>query len=229
MFSRAWVGRMVLLGLILLGCFLFSSAQDPTGSKKLRFGGGYDSLEPAQQELVQKWHGEYEAITGGFIDAKLSYDTLPQLSTKLTDGASGRPLGNALSLVQLVESVHGEINKARGDQQYRIYVLLSDHALETLYKCKAFKLVGDNTIYHIGYPINFRQQGGAPSIQISVTRTGYRADIDVDYRPSSGPRALINGHLTSANSDVRAGKNYVNHVRRWAGLGDWWRSLFGIT
>jgi len=242
MFSRAWVGRTVLLGLILLGCFLFSSAQDPTGSKKVRFGGGYDSLEPAQQELVQKWHGEYEAITGRSIDAKLSYDNLPLatrttfdavthalLSTKLTDGATGRPLGNALSLVQLVESVHGEINKARGDQQYRIYVLLSDHALETLYKCKEFKRVGDNTIYHIGYPINFRQQGGAPSIQISVTRTGYRADIDVDYRPSSGPRALINGHLTSANSDVRAGKNYVNHVRRWAGLGDWWRSLFGIT
>ena len=84
MFSRAWVGRRVLLGLILLGCFLLSSAQDPTGSKKVRFGGGYDSLEPAQQELVQKWHGEYEAITGRTIDAKLSYDNLPLLHARLS-------------------------------------------------------------------------------------------------------------------------------------------------
>jgi hypothetical protein len=242
MFFKGWVKRLSLVSIVLLGFFLDVAAQDAGGDVKLRFGGGYDSLSPEQQELVRKWHGEYEAITGRQIDPKISYDNLALstrttfdavthalLGTKLTDGSTGQSLGNALDLVNLVESVHGEINKARGDQQYRIYVLLKENALDVLYRCKEFKRVGDNTIYHIGYPINFRQQGGAPSIQISVTRTGYRADIDVDYRPSGGPRALVNGHLTSANSDVRAGKNYFNHVRRWQGLGDWWRSLFGIT
>lgn len=241
MFLKWPPARFVRFLVLVCGLFLVAFAQNPV-DLKLRFGGGFDSLEPEQQDLVRKWHGEYESITGRQIDPKLSYDNLPLatrttfdavthalLRTKLTDGSTGASLGNALQVVKLVESVHGEINKARGDEQYRIYALLNDNALELLYRSKEFKRVGDNTIYHIGYPINFRQQGGAPSIQISVTRTGYRADIDVDYRSSGGPQALVNGHLTSANSDVRAGKNYLNHVRRWQGLGDWWRSLFGLT
>src|SRR4029453_9557742 len=130
---------------------------------------------PTQKELVQKWHGEKEAITGPNIDAKISYDNLPLstrttfdavtdalLKTKLTDGATGKPLGNALDIVKLVESVHGEINKTRGDQKSRILRFLSDTALELIYQSKEFKRVGDNTIYPIGYPINFRQQGGVP-------------------------------------------------------------------
>jgi hypothetical protein len=242
MFAKGLLARLVLLSILLLGLLPGAFAQSPGGDVKLRFGGGYDSLQPQQQDLVRKWHGEYEAITGRQIDPKLSYDNLALstrttfdavthalLRTKLTDGSTGASLGDALQVVKLVESVHGEINRARGDQQYRIYVLLNDNALDLLYRSKEFKRVGDNTVYHLGYPINFRQQGGAPSIQISVTRTGYRGDIDVDYRSSGGPQALVNGHLTSANSDVRAGKNYVNHVRRWQGLGDWWRSLFGLT
>ena len=101
--------------------------------------------------------------------------------------------------------------------------------MDKLYKCTQFRRTGDNSVYHIGYPINFRQQGGAPSIQFSITRTGLRADIDVDYRKSSGPTALINGHLTAGNSDVRAGGNYFRHINRWEGFGDWWQSLFGFT
>ena len=61
-----------------------------------------------------------------------------------------------------------------------------------------------------------------------MTRTGRRADIDVDYRSSSGPQALLNGHLTSANSDVRAGNNYEKHVDRWQGFENWWRQFFGL-
>lgn len=54
-----------------------------------------------------------------------------------------------------------------------------------------------------------------PSIQVSLTRTGKRAYIDVDYRSSRGPKALVNGHLTSVNSNVRAGSNCFGRVRRW--------------
>ena len=38
------------------------------------------------------------------------------------------------------------------------------------------------------------------------------------------PQAMFNGHLTSANSDVRAGDNHDKHVGRWGGFVAWWRT-----
>lgn len=226
--------------LLLLSC-LMSSQLAGQENVAIRFGGGYDSLSPEQQALVRDWHQEYASITGNRIDAKTGYDNLKVSvrttfdavtnalqQTKLTD-AEGNSLGTALGLVKLVESVHGEVPHTRGDEQFRVYVRLQDDALRKLYQCVQFRRTADNGIYHIGYPINFRQQGGSPSIQFSVTRTGLRADIDVDYRSSGGPQALVNGHLTSANSDIRAGSNYARHIGRWEGLGNWWQSLFGFT
>lgn len=230
--------RITALGLLLLVCRQPLAYGQGSGAPIPVFGGSYKSLAPQQQELVNKWFAEYEKITGNQLDPETSYDTLrPSVRTtfeavthalmksRLT-APNGESLGNALSLVKLVESVHGEIPSARGDQQFRVYVLLTDDAVDKLYKAVEFKRIGDNSIYHIGYPINFRQQGGMPSIQFSVTRTGLRADIDVDYRSSSGPMALVNGHLTAANSDVRAGGNYFRHTKRWTGFGDWWKSIF---
>jgi len=226
------------IALLLLTCCLPVCRAQSVGTPGALFGGSYERLAPQQQELVQRWFVEYEKVTGNRADPQTSYDTLrPSVRTtfeavthalmksKLTD-AKGQSLGNALSLIKLVESVHGEIPKTRGDEQFRIYVLLTDDAFDKLYQSVEFKRTGDNSVYHIGYPINFRQQGGVPSIQISVTRTGLRADIDVDYRSSSGPVALVSGHLTAANSDVRAGANYLHHTRRWTGFADWWKSLF---
>ena len=85
----------------------------------------------------------------------------------------------------------------------------------------------DNTVYHYGYPLSYRQDG-LPSIQFSMAKDGRHADIDVDYRSSRFPTALFNGHLTAANSDVRAGSNTQKHLQRWQGLTDWWRNLFGL-
>ena len=68
-----------------------------------------------------------------------------------------------------------------------MYVRLTEGALDRLERSQEFKREGDNTVYHKGYPINYRQQGGAPSIQISIALDGRRADIDVDYRSSSFP------------------------------------------
>jgi hypothetical protein len=47
----------------------------------------------------------------------------------------------------------------------------------------------------------------------------------VDYRPGVFPKAPYSGHLSSANSDVRAGLNYLVHDGRWQGLKAWWTSL----
>ena len=108
-----------------------------------------------------------------------------------------------------------------------MYVLLEDGARSTLEKSQEFKLGHLNTVYHVGYPYSFRQGGKLPSIQFSISEDRTRADIDVDYRSSKMPQAMFNGHLTSANSDVRAGDNHDKHVGRWGGFVAWWRTTFG--
>jgi hypothetical protein len=55
------------------------------------------------------------------------------------------------------------------------------------------------------------------------------ADIDVDHRSSTFPKALFNGHLTTSNSDARAGDNLDRHDDRWEGLNGWWREVFGFS
>src|SRR5689334_23007581 len=117
--------RVSLLLVVFFSTILTASAQQPSTGIKLRFGGGFDSLEPEQQALVHKWHGEYEQITGRTLDPEVSYDNLPLatrttfdavthalLRTKLTDGATGQSIGNGLELVKLVESVHGQLQNA---------------------------------------------------------------------------------------------------------------------
>jgi hypothetical protein len=137
----------------------------------------------------------------------------------------GKPMGTALDIIDMIERISGQIPKARGDRQFRAYAYLNPGAMNKLHAAREFKRVHDNTVYHIGYPVNFRQQGGVPSIQISIARTGRRADIDVDYRSSAAVKVRVSGHLTSANSDVRAGHNAAVHNRRWNGLALWWREL----
>ena len=131
--------------------------------------------------------------------------------------------------IEHVESISGQVPGASGDHQFRIYVRLIPDALDTLARSQEFKRGVDNTVFHKGYPTNYRAQGGTPSIQVSIAPDGHRADIDVDYRSSSFPAAMFNGHLSSANSDVRAGDNVDRHSRRWAGLQNWWRSFFGVN
>ena len=149
------------------------------------------------------------------------------MQSSLTD-ANGTSLGDALSLVDRIDAVHGKIPGERGDHQFRMYVRLTPTAIDTLRRSNQFLRDSDNSVYHKGYPQSYREQGGTPSIQFSVALDNRRADIDVDYRSSSFPAALFNGHLTAANSDVRAGNNYDRHVNRWAGFQNWWRGFLGI-
>jgi hypothetical protein len=206
-------------------------------SPQTGLGGKYSALLPEQKALIERWVNEVHKITGVRPDPESSYDQLPLSSrttfeavthalvnSKLTD-PSGKPIGRAIDVVDLVERIAGRVPGTRGDHQFRVYVYLKRGAVDKLYLSREFQREHDNTVYHIGYPISFRQQGGAPSIQFSVTRTGYRADIDVDYRSSSKTRALFNGHLTSGNSDVRAGSNYSTHTRRWTDLPNWWQAI----
>ncbi len=222
----------------LFGLSLFAQQQGPATPQT--FNGTYAQLRPAQKKLIDEWYGEYNKMTGENLPPS-DYDQLSLstrttfeavthalLTTKLTD-KQGQSLGNALDLVEAIEAVNGKVPRARGDLQFRVYVMLKPNAVQTLKDSSEFFRDRDNTVYHHGYPLNYRQDGGAPSIQYSIAKDGRHADIDVDYRSSGIPVALFNGHLTASNSDVRAGNNTQRHVQRWNGLTDWWRNLFGLA
>ncbi len=205
------------------------------------FGGSYASLAPEQVRLIEDWVRSFSEITGREIAPESFYNEHVKLSTKTTFDAvtnalmttpltdeSGRSLGTALDLVAHMETVRGKVKGERGDRQFRMYVKLRTDAIDILNQCREFNRKADNAIYHKGYPINYRQSGSIPSIQISIARNSERADIDVDYRSSMFPLALFNGHLTASNSAVRAGDNYQRHSSRWEGFANWWRGLFGV-
>jgi hypothetical protein len=139
------------------------------------------------------------------------------MTTPLTD-ASGQKYGDGLALIERVDAVKGEIPGTRSDRQFRIYVRLTPTAREMLERSRKFKRGIDNSIYHKGYPVNYRETRGTPSIQVSIAADGRQSDVDVDYRSSNFPVMLFNGHLSAANSDVRAGDNAERHAARWIGF-----------
>lgn len=207
-----------------------------------RFGGSYSALDERRQHLVGDWVARFSEVTGQKIEPGAFYDNVIRLSSKttfeaithalmrtaLTD-ASGTPLGDALAIIERVDAVRGKVLGAPGDHQFRMYVQLKPDALDMLARSQQFQRSADNTIFHKGYPINYRGRNGPPSIQVSAAVDRRHADIDVDYRSSSFPMGLFNGHLTASNSDVEAGNNYDRHTARWTGLQNWWRNFFGVN
>ncbi len=240
--DRRTAGAVALVALLLtgatLGCAARAASPGIPGTQGNARAGAYDDLAPEQQRLIDQFLRRYNEIRGTELDSA-AYDALPfsvrttfqavthaLANTALTD-ARGESLGTALELVREVEMVHGQIIGAGGDEQFRIYVRLRDDALTTLEASREFPRDTDNTFFHTDYPMNFRQRG-TPSIQFSIAADGRRADIDVDYRSTQFPMVLFDGHLSVANSDVRAPGNYPAHVARWQGLLAWWRNLFGL-
>jgi hypothetical protein len=228
----------VACALLAAGGAMFG--QTATNDAVSDFGAKYASLKPEQKALVDDWIRRFSATIQKQVDPEKAYDNLPVslkttfnavthalLSTQLTD-KSGAKLGSAVQIIKKLDTVSGEVPGARGDKQFRIYVQIEAGALDILNKSQEFRQMGDNTVYHKGYPICYRSKPGVPSIQVSVTRDKTQADIDVDYRSSGFPKAIVNGHLSASNSDVRAGQNDETHNKRWAGLNNWWRSLLSL-
>jgi len=215
-------------------------AQNKAPTVPQEFHGTYEELSPAQKKLINEWYAEYNQMTHDnsqpteynqfSMSTRTTFEAVTHalMSTELTD-KSGKSMGSALNLVQSIESINGKVPRARGDLQFRIYVVLKPDALQKLKASNEFFRDRDNTVFHHGYPLNYREGGGAPSIQVSIARDTRHADIDVDYRSAKFPQGLINGHLTAANSDVRAGGNTQKHLQRWQGLADWWQNLFGFS
>ena len=213
-------------------------AQERPAAQPATFGATYDELTDAQRVLLDGFFQRAGAILGVTIDPRQRYDGAPLSSrstfgavthaltaSTLTDRRSGQSLGRTIDLIDYVEGVRGQVKGAPGDQQFRVYVALKPGARERIDNAKEFRQTADNTFFHQGYPISYRQEG-YPSIQISMARDALRADIDVDYRSSRFPVSLVNGHLSAANSDVRAG-NVDRHNERWTGLVNWWDGFVG--
>ena len=212
----------------------------PAGAEPRSFGGTFKTLQPAQQQLIAAWVRRFNSTTKQTLDSEKAYDaarlsvrttfdavTHAVMNTKLI-GKDGQSLGTALDLIEVLDDIAGEEPGTRGDRQFRVYAYLKPNAQMKLEASQQFVRQKDNSHYHMGFPISYRLQGGPPSIQYSLSRDGKRADIDVDYRSSSFPAALVNGHLSSSNSDVRAGDNLEKHDGRWLGLEGWWQNLFGV-
>jgi hypothetical protein len=177
-------------------------AQQPTPN----FGGAYAGLDERRQQLINDWVLRFMKATGQSVEPGAFYDDIVNLSTKTTFDAvthalmttrltdrSGASLGDALGLVERVEAVRGEVAGARGDGQFRMYARLTPGALDTLSRSQEFKRGADNSVYHKGYPINYRGQGGVPSIQISVALDGRRGDITLTIGHRASPRRSSTG------------------------------------
>jgi len=199
----------------------------------------FGDLEPAQQVLVEGYTAAFNERSGRDLSTQEYYDSMSVserttydavthalMNSKLTD-EEGNNLGSAMDLVKGVERIAGQYYGRGGDQQFRLYVFLEPGTKETLEKSKEFFLGHENTVYHAGYPESYRQEGDVPNIQFSLSEDETKADIDVDYRSSKMPGAMFNGHLTSANSDVRAGDNHDRHNNRWGDLVAWWQQVYG--
>lgn len=230
--SGLWVAGLCAIALVTS----LAAQAPPT-----QFGGEYAGLDARRQQLITDWVARFNEVTGQKSEAGAFYDSQVRMSAKTTFDAvtnalirtsltdeSGQPMGDALDLIERIEMARGRVAGAASDQQFRMYVRLTPTAIDMLAKSREFERGPDNTVFHKGYPISYRQQGGAPSIQVSIALDHRRADVDVDYRNSGFPAALFNGHLTTANSDVRAGDNYDRHNNRWTGFQNWWRNFFGI-
>ena len=199
----------------------------------------YGDLDARQSHLFESYTAGYNEATGFSltprdyfnsltISERTTFDAVTHalMNSELTD-ENGAPLGHAIDLVRAIERVAGQYYGRSGDEQFRLYVFLREGARDTLEQAQEFSLGHLNTVYHVGYPYSYRQGGNLPSIQFSISEDGTKADIDVDYRSSKMPAAMFNGHLTSANSDVRAGDNHERHAGRWSGFVAWWQDIFG--
>ena len=211
MTDKAASTRIILLTSVLVIVASDSAlrAQDTGQTEQAapKIGANYSGLDERRRRLVDEWVARFNQNTGQKVDPASFYDTRLRLSAKTTFDAvtnallstpltdqSGQRFGDALDIIDRVDMVRGQLSKASGDAQFRVYAQLKTGAIDMLERSREFRRGADNTVFHHGYPMNYRQQGGAPSMQVSIAPDRRRADIDVDYRTSTFPFSMFNGH-----------------------------------
>ena len=209
--SRRLASGHVLLAVVILAIVWMPSLQ---GQQPQRFGGAYADLDRRRQQLVDHWIARFIQTTGQSVEPPAFYDDIVTLSAKTTFDAvthavmttrlsdrSGASLGDALGLVERIEAVRGAVVGARGDGQFRMYVRLTAGALEGLSRSREFKRGADNSVYHKGYPINYREQGGSSPGRPEWSREQRRCRRSPSLRRrSSGSARIRPWQIRSARS-----------------------------
>ena len=109
-----------IVGGVLLGVSALATAMAQQSPRP--FGGAYWELDQRRQRLVDDWVTRFVKVTGQQVDARSFYDEVLPLSTKttfeavtnalmttaLTDG-TGQTFGDALSLIERIDTVKGEV------------------------------------------------------------------------------------------------------------------------
>ena len=122
------------------------------------------------------------------LSAKTTFDaiTFALERTSLTD-ASEQRLGDALDFLERVESTKGQVTGASGDRQFRMYVLLTEGALDKLERSKEFEARSRQLGVSQGISYQLPSEGACRRSSFRSAPDGRRADIDVDYRSSTFP------------------------------------------
>src|SRR5262245_13096250 len=150
LFESGWMnglrGKLMFkrsVGMLALFLAIALNAQNKNAAAPQEFRGTYEELSPAQKKLIDDWYAEYNHMThdnsqpseyNQFTQStRTTFEAVTHalMTTPLTD-KSGKSMGNALDLVQSVEAINGKVPRARGDLQFRIYVVLKPDAVEKL-------------------------------------------------------------------------------------------------
>jgi hypothetical protein len=201
----------------------------------------WSDLDEEQRRVFQTYADRYNQQNKTKLTTEQAYNTLNESQmatfesvtyalehTQLID-KQGNNMGNALQQVAGVTTIAGEVPRASGDKQFRIFADLKEGAIAKFGKAQGFESSPNAPFgvlevfqkYHKGFPLSYRQlrepgvTGMEAGVQPSYSRDGRRSDIDVDYRFGLS-------HLQPANSDVRAPGNYQKFIDRWPGLRNWW-------
>jgi len=161
-----------LVAFVFLVPFAVAVAQtQPTavqsGRATSQFHETYEELKPQQKQLIDEWYADYNKLTGDHADAKeynqfslstrTTYEAVTHALTNTTlSDKSGKPMGTALYLMESIETINGKVQRARGDLRFRMPVVLKLDALPKLKDSSEFYRDRDNTIYHRGYPLQYR-------------------------------------------------------------------------
>src|SRR5215469_2429616 len=131
------------------------------------FHGTYEGLNPAQKKLIDEWYEDYNKLTNDHaspreynqysLSTRTTYEAVTHalMTTILTD-KDGKPIGTAFDLVEAIEAINGKVTRARGDLQFRIYVILMPDAVPTLKSLQYFFPHRYTTLFHKAPPRNYR-------------------------------------------------------------------------
>jgi len=114
---------MRLTGTLTTALVICALAQERPVATVEEFRGTYEQLQPAQKKLIDEWYADYNKLMGESLppsdynqlalSIRTTFEAVTHAlqTTSLTD-KPGKSLGNALGLVQAIETINGKVPNA---------------------------------------------------------------------------------------------------------------------